>query len=65
MYNANVTVQLPKLAKSTWFDLLLTNADKPSLDPSDAVHRLEQFGTLENITAHWGIVLTNAPVLFK
>jgi nicotinic acid mononucleotide adenylyltransferase len=49
---------------TAWFELSLTNADKPSLDPDDVVHRLEQFWNLQDMPAHWGIVLTNAP-MFK
>jgi nicotinic acid mononucleotide adenylyltransferase len=50
--------------QTAWFELSLTNADKPSLDPDDVVDRLEQFWNLQDMPAHWGIVLTNAP-MFK
>jgi nicotinic acid mononucleotide adenylyltransferase len=47
-----------------WFELSLTNADKPALAPSVAVERIQQFWKLlpELQDYQWGILLTNAPL---
>ncbi|KAL7579970.1 hypothetical protein ACA910_004965 [Epithemia clementina (nom. ined.)] len=64
-------VKLAKAAQTkadceiVWFELSLTNADKPSLEIDDVVTRLTAFLGLRNeMPVHWGILLTNAP-LFK
>jgi nicotinic acid mononucleotide adenylyltransferase len=47
-----------------WFELSLTNADKPALEPRAAVERIQQFWKLlpELQNYQWGILLTNAPL---
>ncbi|GAX28702.1 hypothetical protein FisN_33Hh021 [Fistulifera solaris] len=47
-----------------WFELSLTNADKPALAPSVAVERIQQFWKLlpELQDYQWGVLLTNAPL---
>lgn len=47
-----------------WFELSLTNADKPALEPKAAVERVQQFWNLldELQDYQWGILLTNAPL---
>ncbi|GAX23131.1 hypothetical protein FisN_33Lh021 [Fistulifera solaris] len=47
-----------------WFELSLTNADKPALAPAVAVERIQQFWKLlpELQDYQWGILLTNAPL---
>ena len=64
-------IQLAKAAlkkvdcEIVWFELSLTNADKPPLQIDDVVERLTAFLRLrEEMPVHWGILLTNAP-LFK
>jgi nicotinic acid mononucleotide adenylyltransferase len=51
---------------SVWFELALTNADKPSLQPSQVIERLGYFlrlqDTLAALPASWGILLTNTPL---
>eukprot|EP00527_Entomoneis_sp_CCMP2396_P000027 CAMPEP_0198148506 /NCGR_PEP_ID=MMETSP1443-20131203/41667_1 /TAXON_ID=186043 /ORGANISM="Entomoneis sp., Strain CCMP2396" /LENGTH=498 /DNA_ID=CAMNT_0043813199 /DNA_START=344 /DNA_END=1840 /DNA_ORIENTATION=- len=50
---------------TAWFELSLTNAEKPPIQTDEVVNRLTQFLELrEEMPAHWGILLTNAP-LFK
>ena len=52
---------------TAWFELALTNADKPPLQVDAVVERLQHFlqlaatGQLDNLSGTWGIVLTNAP----
>jgi nicotinic acid mononucleotide adenylyltransferase len=50
--------------QTAWFELSLTNADKPPLEADDVVQRLDNFWNLKDMPAQWGIVLTDAP-LFK
>lgn len=47
-----------------WFELSLTNADKPSLQPEAAVERVLQFFELapQLQSCQWGVLLTNAPL---
>jgi nicotinic acid mononucleotide adenylyltransferase len=50
-----------------WFELSITNVDKPSLKDSDIVQRLEAFLTLSRTNnfdtpKQWGVLLTNAPL---
>ena len=46
-----------------WFELSLTNADKPPLQVEAVVERLEHFLSLEGMESlQWGIALTNAPL---
>lgn len=47
-----------------WFELSITNADKPSLASDEIVRRIQHFLTLADMPERWGILLTNAP-LFK
>ena len=64
-------VQLMKAAMeasgcdTAWFEISITNADKPPLEIPEIVKRLTQFLELrDDMPSHWGILLTNAP-LFK
>jgi len=52
--------------QTAWFELSLTNADKPSLDVDTVTARLEHFWSLVDIMpAQWGIILSNAPLFSK
>lgn len=50
-----------------WFELSLTNADKPPLSAHTVIKRLHHFEALaNNMTDHqWGIILTNAPLFVQ
>lgn len=50
--------------QTAWFELSLTNADKPSLEADQVVARLEHFWTL-HMPAQWGVILSNAPLFSK
>jgi nicotinic acid mononucleotide adenylyltransferase len=50
--------------QTAWFELSMTNADKPPLEWEDVVKRLDNFWNLKDMPAQWGIVLTDAP-MFK
>jgi nicotinic acid mononucleotide adenylyltransferase len=47
-----------------WFELSVTNADKPPLSADQVVERLLHFlnFTNQDLPEHWGILLTNAPL---
>jgi len=45
-----------------FMELSLTNADKPPIDPQTASERIKKFLQLEDLPAHWGVVLTRAPL---
>jgi nicotinic acid mononucleotide adenylyltransferase len=51
-------------ASAIFFELSITNADKPPLMADDVVNRLKEFHQLPDMPENWGILLTNAP-LFK
>lgn len=63
-------IQLAKAAMQAsscdvaWFELSITNADKPSLETDELIRRLVIFLELDAMPKHWGILLSNAP-LFK
>ena len=44
-----------------FFELSITNPDKPSLEVDDIVSRLEEFWSLD-LPPEWGVLLTNAPL---
>ncbi|KAL7467563.1 hypothetical protein ACHAXS_007807 [Conticribra weissflogii] len=46
------------------FELSVTNADKPPLDPSEVERRLDLFLKLppSSLPSDWGVILTNAPL---
>jgi len=51
-----------------WFELSVTNADKPSLHVDEIVRRVLGFMDLldnDAMPAHWGILLTNAPLFVQ
>lgn len=47
-----------------WFELSITNADKPSLAATDVVERIQHFWSLQDElpSERWGVLLTNAPL---
>ena len=45
-----------------WFELSVTNADKPSLSVDDIVQRVRHFQKLDNLPTAWGVILTDAPM---
>lgn len=52
---------------AVWFELSITNVDKPALEVEQIAHRLKHFLSLQDEMPNdfcWGILLTNAP-LFK
>lgn len=44
------------------FEMSVTNADKPPLDPSEVERRVNFFPTLLDMPQDWGVILTNAPL---
>ena len=50
---------------AVFFEMSVTNANKPPLDPSEAGRRVDLFATLQSSGAtmpeDWAVVLTNAP----
>ena len=44
------------------FEMSVTNADKPPLDPSEVERRVGFFPTLSDMPNDWGVILTNAPL---
>lgn len=45
------------------FEMSVTNADKPSLDPAEVERRINFFPTLlPDMPNDWGVILTNAPL---
>jgi nicotinic acid mononucleotide adenylyltransferase len=45
--------------KVAWFELSLTNADKPCLEEDQVVERLERFLKLDIMPEHWGVILVS------
>jgi nicotinic acid mononucleotide adenylyltransferase len=60
--------EVPQPRNVVWFEMSLTNADKPSLSSEDVSRRVQRFvdsfsGELEALVDfHWGILLSNAPL---
>ena len=48
--------------KAIFFEISLTNADKPPIDPFTVSERVNKLFQLENLPKHWGILLTRAPL---
>jgi nicotinic acid mononucleotide adenylyltransferase len=44
------------------FEMSVTNADKPPLDPSEVERRVSFFPSLSDMPKDWGVILTNAPL---
>ena len=44
------------------FEMSVTNADKPPLDPSEVGRRVNFFPALSDMPNDWGVILTNAPL---
>jgi nicotinic acid mononucleotide adenylyltransferase len=56
--------EMKPTASAIFFELSITNADKPPLMANAVVNRLKEFHQLSDMPENWGILLTNAP-LFK
>lgn len=52
-------------AKVIWFELSITNVDKPSLSVEDIIRRVELFLELEDLPKAWGLLLTDAPMFVQ
>mmetsp|Transcript_44922 Transcript_44922/g.108592 ORF Transcript_44922/g.108592 Transcript_44922/m.108592 type:complete len:458 (+) Transcript_44922:150-1523(+) len=48
--------------RAVYFELSLSNADKPAIDPRSIMERLQYFLELESLPSHWGVILTMAPL---
>jgi hypothetical protein len=47
------------------FEMSVTNADKPPLDPVEVERRINLFPTLSDMPKDWGVMLTNAPLFLQ
>jgi len=56
------TVDKHEYDPTVLFEMSVTNADKPPLDPSEVERRVSFFPTLPDMPKDWGVILTNAPL---
>jgi len=56
------TVDKHEYDPTVLFEMSVTNADKPPLDPSEVERRVSFFPTLSEMPKDWGVILTNAPL---